>query len=194
MSSEAQADKIAATQDSVGLVQKWKDGVRKTADGTAIVWYWGHFWGRAQIWCMTLHFASVEYEFVGFTNDLYDAMKPQLNQHGLREVVNGPLPCIQIDGIQIADTLAACRYIAQSRGGLYPAADPKDIVRIECLLTGAQSLFQTLVNHHYRKYNTKGGAKQPSDEEDRAAHGAKLASQVAKRNMPLSLTTTAVHI
>lgn len=151
-------------------------------------------------------------------------MKPLLNAKGLREVVNGPLPLMQIDGLNITDSIAACRYVGQTRG-LYPAVtDPKArapsdgrshgqvaataagccawralssapgsrppydeanpspcfqaVIQIEALLTGAQALFQKLIDHHYHKYNLQGGSKAPSNEEDRAKHGTSVGTKI----------------
>ena len=82
---EARQDKENAQLAAPALLQKWKDG---PPVGKAYVWYWWHFWGRAEVWRMTLHFAQVPYEFCGFTNDEYDAMRPLLKREGLLDAVN----------------------------------------------------------------------------------------------------------
>lgn len=167
VAQEARDDKLAAAKLAQDLVVQWEKGI----DGTACLWYWGHFWGRVEIWRMTLHFSEINYKSMDFTNDEYDALKPLLTEKGLRELVNGPLPMLHIDGLRITDTLAACRYIGQTRG-LYPdSTDAKAVAKIEHLLTGAQSMFQKLVDHHYGNVNKKGGFKVAATDEDMATHG-----------------------
>merc|ERR1719242_479501 len=84
VAQEAQADKLAAAKLAPSLATQWEAGI----EGTACLWYWGHFWGRVEIWRMTLHFSGIKYKSVDFTNDEYDALKPLLTAKGLREVVN----------------------------------------------------------------------------------------------------------
>jgi len=174
IAKEAKEDKVAAAKRAPSFAAQWEQGI----EGMACLWYWGHFWGRAEVWRMTLHFSGMEYKSMNFTNDEYDALKPLLTEKGLREVVNGPLPMLHIDGIRITETLAACRYIGQTRG-LYP--DPRDakaVVKIEQLLTGAQGMFQKLVDHHYGNVNRKGGRKLPATQEDIAIHGKAVSTRI----------------
>ena len=173
---EARQDKENAQLAAPALLKKWKDG---PPVGKAYVWYWWHFWGRAEVWRMTLHFAQVTYEFCGFTNDEYDAMRPLLKREGLLDAVNGPLPCLQLDGLSVAETLGACRYIGQTRGLYVDPTNAQDVMRIETRLVGAQKLFQKLVEYHYQNYNLKGGKKQLSDALDRAEAGKSLSFVVS---------------
>ena len=148
---------------------------------------------------MTLHFAGVPFEFVGFSNDELDILRPELKSLGLMtDLGTGTLPAlqvsqagmlircmicvssfaIQIDGLTLPETLPACRYVAQTRG-LYPnCQDARAVLQIESILTLAQHLFDTLIIYHYRKYNTKGGAKQPADNQDREVYGRIVAAAV----------------
>ena len=76
------------------------------------------------------------------------------------------------------ETLPACRYVAQTRG-LYPnCQDARAVLQIESILTLAQHLFDKLIIYHYRKYNTKGGAKQPADDQDREVYSRIVAAAV----------------
>ena len=62
---EAVRDKARAKAKAPQLVAAWQEG---PPSGTARLFYWRHFWGRAEIWRMVLHFSRVPCEFMGFTN------------------------------------------------------------------------------------------------------------------------------
>ena len=205
---EAHADKQLARAALPALLSKFQRG---PPAGTAFVWYWWHFFGRSEVFAMTLHFANVPFEFAGerppptlvslqsmllsasdlplraadlsltcfasnpggagFTNDELDLLRPELKRLGLMpDLGTGSLPCIQIDGLTLPETLPACRYVAQTRG-LYP--DPSDaaaVLQVESMLTVAQHLFDKLIVYHCKTYNRKGGQTQPADEQDRRVY------------------------
>ena len=108
---------------------------------------------------MTLTLAKVDFEHCGFTNAQYTDLKPLIAEKSLHDLVNGPMPAVQIDGQKISDIPAVCRYIGQTRG-LYPdPTDAKAVVKIENLIAGAETLFNALITHHYNSYTKKAGVK-----------------------------------
>lgn len=123
---------------------------------------------------MTLHFSGLDWEFVGFSNEEWKEAKPKLLEQGF-QLPMGSLPLVQLDGRYLAQTRSACRYIAQRSGRLYPdVTDINAVYDVEYILEGAQDLFEMLIKYHYRRYNTRGGAKDNSTDEDRAQYGVSL--------------------